>query len=162
MSSFALTPTGEPVSLRVGLSNNPDQKSEAALADGGAAVLPWGVGKWLGVRAKVVQSVAESWLRKQSSRFFLGDPAHRCWHGPTPRPFGGPGVCVLAGSDVLPLPETERRRARYRFRVEGQLDESRPAASLLEILSSGKPPETEGSREPIWSVLWEQLRYLTR
>jgi hypothetical protein len=132
------------------------------LETGAVATLPWGVGKWLGARGRAAQALAESWSVDPGERFFLGDIAHRCWPWPTPRPFLVKGARVLPGTDLLPLPGTEERLARYGFRVSGRFDAERPAASLVANLSTRRPLEAEGAREPMGSVLREQLLYQAR
>jgi hypothetical protein len=127
-----------------------------ALDAGAAAVLPWGVGKWLGERGRLVKALVAQRALAADPLFFVGDIAHRSWPWPTPAAFRG-AVRVLAGTDPLPLPGLEARVASYGFRIEGDLDPGRPAASLLELLRMRAPLATTGRRATLPAMLREQL-----
>lgn len=68
------------------------------LADEAVPVLPWGVGKWLGERGRVVSDLLSSDL---GHRVLVSDSRHRppLW----PQPLQFTGRRVLRGSDPLPL-----------------------------------------------------------
>jgi hypothetical protein len=93
------------------------------------AVLPWGVGKWLGKRGRIVDElIAEAPL----GQLFLGDNGGRPTWWSVPQ-FSG-RLPVLAGSDPLPLAGSTAAIGSFGSRVTGSLDESRPVASLKQIL----------------------------
>jgi len=130
-----------------------------ALLDAGAlTVLPWGVGKWLGRRAALVDSLVADTALRDHPRFFVGDIAHRCWPWPVPRAFRS-GARVLAGTDLLPLPGLERDVAGFGSRVAAAFDAQRPAASLRTALERGHPASAFGRVKSPLRVLTEQLRY---
>lgn len=132
------------------------------LAEGAAAVLPWGVGKWLGSRGREVARLVADPVLRCEPRFLLGDIAARCWPWPQPAAFRA-GPRVLAGSDPLPRAGAEDDLARYRFALRARFDSARPAASLLAALDDPRcPVAVEGRRERPWQTLTRQLGYRLR
>ncbi|MEL6447918.1 MAG: hypothetical protein AAFQ62_08260 [Pseudomonadota bacterium] len=100
-------------------------------------VLPWGVGKWLGKRAKRLASVLTSEPRPG---LFIGDI-----HG-RPRVWGTPklftkarraGFRSLCGTDPLPLRWDEARVGRFGTLLQGTFDPDVPAASFRNLLNHG-------------------------
>jgi hypothetical protein len=129
-----------------------------ALAAGSAAVLPWGVGKWLGARGREVRRLAADPELRAHPLFFLGDIAARAWPWPAPAVFRA-GPRVLPGTDLLPERGAEARVGSYRFSVSGAFDAERPAESLLRLLAEpGAEIRTEGRRQPLAQALASQLR----
>jgi hypothetical protein len=130
----------------------------AAVRDAGAAaVLPWGVGKWLGARGAVVARVLAD---PRWRHVFLGDNGNRLELGPEPAQFAlarRAGRAVLPGSDPLPLPGQERRVGAYGFAVDVDLDPLQPAAALLALLKSGSTYVVFGRREPLTRFVGNQL-----
>lgn len=147
-----------------GLAALPDRVHPArellgrVLDAGALAVLPWGVGKWLGTRGRRVAELAADPQWATHPRFFIGDIAQRCWPWPRPRAFVA-GPRVLPGSDILPVRGAEERLAGYGLRVDAAADPRRPAASLRKALEAGAPVHPWGRRESLLSTLGEQLRY---
>ena len=106
---------------------------------GGVAIVPWGVGKWLGKRGKIIDT-----LRATNSNplLFLGDNGSRPIFWPVPRFKGGKrGVHprLLSGTDPLPLEKEERRVGTFGTCIPGNLDSATPFRSLKQILCA---PET--------------------
>jgi hypothetical protein len=130
----------------------------AAVRDvGAAAVLPWGVGKWLGARGSVVARVLAD---PRWRDVFLGDNGNRLELGPEPAQFAlarRAGRAVLPGSDPLPLPGEEARVGAYGFAVDVVLDPLRPGAALLALLKSGSAYVVFGRREPLTRFVGNQL-----
>jgi hypothetical protein len=93
------------------------------------AVLPWGVGKWLGKRGHLVDElIAEA----PSGQLFLGDNGGRpAWWSV---PQFSKKIRVLAGSDPLPLAGATAEIGHFGSRVTGALDESRPVEHLKQLL----------------------------
>lgn len=133
----------------------------AVLEADAAAVLPWGLGKWLGARGSLVASLCEEPSLRDEPRFLLGDVGQRFRPWPSPRVFRS-GVRVLAGSDPLPVPGAEQRIGQFGFRLRCNLDPERPARSFLSALAAGVSIETRGRRETMLSTLREQRRYRAR
>lgn len=99
-------------------------------ASGALPVLPWGFGKWLGRRGKLV---AGALARRGSGLLFLGDNAGRPSPGGEPPLFQaarGCGVAVLPGSDPLPLAWHAGRAGSYGFVLEGEIRAESPAGDL--------------------------------
>jgi hypothetical protein len=130
----------------------------AAVRDAGAAaVLPWGVGKWLGARGAVVARILAD---PKWRHVVLGDNGNRLELGPEPAQFAlarRSGRAVLPGSDPLPLPGEEARVGAYGFAVDVALDPLRPAAALLALLRSGSAYVAFGRREPLARFVGNQL-----
>jgi hypothetical protein len=140
-------PDGEPIETTL-----------AAVRDtGAAAVLPWGVGKWLGARGAVVARIlaAPEWRHVS-----LGDNGNRLELGPEPKEFAAArrsGRAVLPGSDPLPLRGEESRVGAYGFAVDVALDPLRPAASLLALLKSASAFVVFGRRQPLRRFVGNQV-----
>jgi hypothetical protein len=136
----------------------PIETTFAAVRDAGAAaVLPWGVGKWLGARGTVVARVLAD---PKWRHVFLGDNGNRLELGPEPAQFKlarRAGRAVLPGSDPLPLPGEERRVGAYGFALDVAVDPLRPAAALLALLENGSPYIVFGRREPLTRFVGNQL-----
>ena len=147
LGTMASLPEGEAIDLTL-----------AAVRDvGAAAVLPWGVGKWLGARGAVVARVMAD---PKWRHVFLGDNGNRLELGPEPAQFAlarRAGRAVLPGSDPLPLSGQEARVGAYGFAVDVALDPLRPAAALLALLKSGSPYVVFGRREPLTRFVGNQL-----
>jgi hypothetical protein len=136
----------------------PIEATLAAVRDSGAAaVLPWGVGKWLGGRGAVVaRIVADPSWRDVA----LGDNGNRLELGPEPPQLAAArraGRAVLPGSDPLPLPGEEARVGGYGFAVDVALDSLRPAAALLTVLKSGAAIVPFGRRTALPRFISRQL-----
>jgi hypothetical protein len=111
---------------------------DAVRAAGALPVLPWGVGKWLGARGRLVDEAIE---RRDGRLLFLGDNGGRCRAFPAPARLGRAkrdGLLVLPGSDPLPLPGQERRVGAFGFGLRAALDPRQPARALLDALA-GSP-----------------------
>ena len=114
---------------------------------GALPVLPWGLGKWLGARGRLVRSliesakpgelaVADTCLRPA----LLGDSALL-------RAARARNLPVLAGTDPLPRLGEEEMAGRFGVLVEGAFEEDRAAVSLTGLLSrAGAHLQTVGRR----------------
>lgn len=78
---------------------------------GGLAVCPWGAGKWLGNRGKVLRA----YIMNKSEDLYLGDSGGRPSLWPRPALFkeGVVAAKLLSGSDPLPLGGEERRVGQF-------------------------------------------------
>lgn len=117
----------------------------AALAAAGTpAILPWGVGKWLGGRGRIVAKTLAA-----HPGVLLGDNAGRPRGWPAPAAFDG--RVVLPGTDPLPRPGAEAGVGRYGFLLDGPLDAARPAADLCARLGrlASSPPRFGRRRGPL-------------
>lgn len=98
------------------------------------AVLPWGVGKWLGQRGRTIRQLMTS---PAAEDLFLGDIFGRPTFWPRPRLFSSAAPAdakILPGSDPLPLPWQETKPGCYGFAIEGPISLSKPAQDLKILL----------------------------
>jgi hypothetical protein len=101
---------------------------------GAIPVLPWGVGKWLGTRGRVVDDLIED---PDLPPFFLGDSDHRPTFWPQPSQFRRAeeqGIKNLSGSDPLPFPREVQRAGSFGVVLDGSLNLERPAQDLKQKL----------------------------
>ena len=117
-------------------------------------VLPWGVGKWLGRRGRLVEALAAA---RPPHRLFIGDNRGRPWFWPLPRV--ARERIVLPGSDPLPLPGREAAAGTFGFKVAHPLPHDRPATALKRLLRDpATRPEPFGRRTRAWDFFADQLR----
>lgn len=110
-----------------------EQTLAAVTSAGGIAVLPWGVGKWLGRRGRKVSELA---ARLSPAELVLGDNAGRPWFWPEPAAFriaADRGIAILPGSDTLPGGDPSAGRVGTIVPTRG-LDD-RPAAALRDLVA---------------------------
>lgn len=117
------------VEERLSLTQTLDQ----VIAVNALPVLPWGVGKWLGKRGKLVQEQ----LKKAQFPLFSGDNGGRPSFWPLPDYFAQRPQ--LPGSDPLPLPHEVSRAGSFGFVTQGNLDWAKPGESLKQILLGPQP-----------------------
>jgi len=97
---------------------------------GALPVVPWGAGKWMGKRGRLVDELVKS---SELPPFFLGDSGNRPRFWPRPVQFRRAeeeGIRVLSGSDPLPFPGEEKRVGSFGIALTGSLDTERPARDL--------------------------------
>jgi hypothetical protein len=110
--------------------------------NGGLAILPWGVGKWLGARGRVVMHMMDEF---SAFPLFLGDNGGRpaVWgHIPQFRKAEAMNMVVLRGTDPLPLPGEHLRVGSFGNVLAGSLRRESPArdlAGLLRNLTTSPP-----------------------
>ena len=125
---------------------------------GAIVVLPWGFGKWLLRRKRIVEGLLESpWHRKLQ----LADSGARPSGTPEPALFQrakAAGIPVLAGSDPYPLSGHERRVGQYGVLVPDFPLDERPAQRLRHHLSKRDQLRFFGQRDSLWSALLGQIR----
>jgi hypothetical protein len=112
------------------------QTLEAVRAAGAIPVLPWGFGKWLGRRGRILARLLEELDERP---FLLGDTSHRLRSLPQPSEFGAAAeraVKILPGTDPLPFPAQVSRPGAYGFRVAGTLSRETPAADLKRLIAT--------------------------
>lgn len=127
------------------------------------AILPWGVGKWLGKRGRIVDGLL---AQAGPTGLMLGDNAGRPRRLRRPRRFdraAADNVPVLPGSDPLPLPGAELGIGQFGCVFEGRLDMDRPAADLRSRLFTLRTqPIPIGQRRSLPAVIREQLELRVR
>jgi hypothetical protein len=119
------------------------QTLAAVRAAGALPALPWGFGKWLGRRGRLIaQQIASA----RPGELFLGDNGGRPALSPRPRLFAlaeARGVAVLPGSDPLPIAQEVSKVARYGFVLQATFDAAAPFAGIRGALAG-----LAGSPEP--------------
>jgi hypothetical protein len=99
---------------------------------GALAVLPWGVGKWLGHRGRLVEAIFRS---PATFNVHASDNGGRPGFWPEPRFALLRDRPLLCGSDPLPLPGEEYRAGGFGSWFEGALPADAPATALLERIA---------------------------
>lgn len=124
---------------------------------GGVPILPWGVGKWLGVRGRHVRRVIKD---PDLPPFCLGDSAHRPSFWPKPSYFRQAekrGIRNLPGSDPLPFRGEAKRVGSFGLQMGGSLDPERPARDLKrKLLDPSTTVDHFGRRETLFRFLRKQ------
>ncbi len=142
-----------------------EQTLAASHAAGALVVLPWGVGKWLGSRGKLVESALEP--RASAPPVFAGDNSGRPWFWPRPAVFATlekQGLPVLSGTDPLPLSDQAARVGTFGVAFAGNIADDTAAAELKARLlsrSNPQPLRTFGRLERASRFVINQLRLRT-
>jgi hypothetical protein len=117
-------------------------------------VIPWGPGKWLFRRGRLLSELLGE-FRKPT--LFLGDEGGRPAFWGYPQHFLEAerlGVRDLPGTDPLPFPHDVHKVGRMGFRLGLELDERAPGASLLRSLTS------QGAALERFATLESPLRFV--
>jgi hypothetical protein len=124
------------------------QTLAAVRAAGALPALPWGFGKWLGRRGRLIAQQIDS---ARPGELFLGDNGGRLALSPRPRLFAlaeARGLAVLAGSDPLPFAQEVAKVARYGFVLQAPFDAAAPFAGIRRALAGlPRSPEPFGRLE---------------
>jgi len=110
------------------------QTVQAVRESGGIPVIPWGFGKWIGKRGRILKQ----FLMENNELIFLGDNGGRPCFRPRPRLFSvveTAGGRVLPGSDPLPLPIEASRVGSFGFTINTVLS-SHVARDLKKCLEN--------------------------
>jgi hypothetical protein len=100
----------------------------------GIPVIPWGFGKWMGRRGRIIRDVFND---RSKALLLAGDNGGRPEGFPEPvqlRRARQTGIPILAGSDPLPFPGEERRAGGYGSHTLGVFDSSNACSSVRKIL----------------------------
>jgi hypothetical protein len=126
---------------------------------GAIPVIPWGVGKWLGPRGRMIKTLLQSQV---APWFFLGDSRKRPVLWPKSALFKQGaliGVKNLPGSDPLPLSGQDKEPGGYGFQVMGPIDADYPFKSIKKLLLTPEIlPVPYGRGENLFRFGWNQLR----
>jgi hypothetical protein len=123
---------------------------------GGVPVLPWGAGKWLFGRGRVIRRIVNA---AQKGTLLVGDSSLR------PAGWGEPGIMslarsrgirVVAGSDPLPVPGEEQRIGTYGILGEYDFNWRDPLGSIRGLLLESPSLRTVGERGDVRTV-WSRL-----
>ena len=125
----------------------------------GQAIVPWGAGKWLGARGRLV---ARALGRMRDGQVLLGDNAARPRGVPRPALFREArrrGVAILPGSDPLPLPAELASVGSFGFMLAGPLCRAAPGRDLASRLQRlTHQPRAFGRRKSLLMTTRRQLQ----
>jgi hypothetical protein len=138
---------------------------DEARASGGWATIPWGAGKWLGRRGRLVSAAIATEAARAG--IVIGDNGGRPrgWsYVPQFRAAADNGIPILAGSDPLPIAGDERRIASYGSIVTLSASLAIDAALREAMLESRARIVTAGRRIGAWQFARSQwaLRNVAR
>ena len=97
-------------------------------------VIPWAVGKWLGVRGKALDALMEDTER---DNFYLCDNGNRPGFWGWPRHFQKAeslNIPILSGSDPLHFSSEVTRTGCFGFGIDGTLNDRTPSIDLYSYL----------------------------
>jgi hypothetical protein len=127
---------------------------------GGVAALNWAPGKWFGERGRTVRRLFHDFLPQQ---LMISDTTMRPMFWPTPKLMNDAvrkGFRVICGSDPLPFAGEEDLIASYAFLVQGDFNDSRPAASVRKILTDASGFIPWGRRSGALQFAKRQIRIM--
>ncbi|HEC27118.1 MAG TPA: hypothetical protein ENI67_06895 [Gammaproteobacteria bacterium] len=131
---------------------------EAINRSGGVAAVPWGTGKWLGRRGKVLTSMSRRFVQ---AGVLLSDSGIRPWAWPRSGLFNS-GPRVIAGTDPLPISTEACRTGSFGFSTIAPWDPERPTHSMRTILKNQLLEMTRfGRPQGVWQFLSRQLAIRT-
>ncbi|MGE5845581.1 MAG: hypothetical protein ACM34O_02570 [Ignavibacteria bacterium] len=106
---------------------------------GGLAVIPWGVGKWIGEKRKIVR---DSIKTGKPGLLFIGDNGNRPFFWSNKKifeQFEEKNIRNLSGSDPLPFKTENDRAGSFGFAMEGFLNFDKPFESIIMKLLNEQP-----------------------
>ena len=113
---------------------------DSVSAANGVSIVPWGFGKWIGRREKVINRLIDEFVER---KFHLGDNSGRIstWREPAQFKIARmQGQRVLRGTDPMPFAGQETRVGGFGFYINGAFDKSKPAASMRDLLHAHNVP----------------------
>ena len=126
---------------------------------GAIPVIPWGVGKWIGRRRKIVKDLLQN---KGLPPFFLGDNRNRPLFWPRPDLFKlaeQKGAPILPGTDPLPFSSEIGQIGKFGVKLPGSIDPAYPFRELKKLLLNPiARPQAYGSLENPARFFWNQGR----
>jgi hypothetical protein len=145
--------------VRIADAQSLEETLRLGLEAGAIVVLPWGAGKWLGHRARLVKQALHQW----GDMVFTGDNGGRPWIWPRPALFAageGRGRPVLPGTDPLPLAGHEHRVGAHGFMLRENLRDSQPGLDLRGRLvdASSLALQPFGRRETLRGFVRDQVQ----
>jgi hypothetical protein len=135
-----------------------EESLDAVLASDAITAIPWGFGKWLGVRGQRVEAALK---RHDPRQIFLGDSGARSRGMREPgliRRARARGVRVLAGSDPFPFAADCKRVGGFGFLAQIEPNPARPLHALRAWLRAPEAtPELYGQPSTPLRFLVNQL-----
>ncbi|MGB7439423.1 MAG: hypothetical protein WA919_00010, partial [Coleofasciculaceae cyanobacterium] len=131
---------------------------QSVISAGGIPVIPWGVGKWIGRRGKLLSKLL---TENNFPTLFLGDNSGRPIFWLQPIYFQQAkkqGLRVLPGTDPLPLASEASRPGSFGFTIQGSLSREEPGKQLKQmLLDSTVSINNYGYLETPWRFVSNQL-----
>ena len=128
------------------------------ISAGGIPVLPWGVGKWMGRRGKLLNNLL---AENNFPTLFLGDNGGRPVFWSRPSYFQQAetkGLQILPGTDPLPLISESSRPGSFGFAIQDSLNLEKPGAHIKQmLLEPNKSLEPYGRLENPFGFIRNQL-----
>lgn len=126
--------------------------------EGALPILPWGFGKWMGARGRLVKRLLRN---PKSPLFSLGDSANRPALWPRPDHFRHAkrqGVSNIPGSDPLPISGEVKQVGNFGAWIPGCLDPENPAGDLKRrLMDPSTAIQYFGNRKPLFHCVWNQV-----
>lgn len=125
-------------------------------------VLPWGVGKWLGARGKIITELLG---RVSSQDLFIGDNGGRPVFWPAPLQFKlatKRRITMLPGSDPLGFSGDEKRIGSFGGTIAGEISLTTPCEDLKKLLLSGNYQVTPYGRRQGVITFWKNQMAVRR
>jgi len=128
--------------------------------DGGVPVLAWGLGKWLGRRGRIVESVLRA---VAPNELLVGDTSMRPRGCPTPRLMDEAaqrGFTIVGGTDPLPFRGQEAVIGRYGVSADAEVDSNAPVSGLRTLFNGGGGRlSLAGRRDSVAAVATRLVRH---
>ena len=128
---------------------------------GALAVLPWGLGKWLGERGEAVARLIDRQAGRGGGGLVLGDNAGRPALGPRPPLFdmaAAKRMTLLPGSDPLPIALAQTHACSYGVILDGPFELDRIGRQVVAGLRDvGPVPRCFGERHGLVSFVRQQV-----
>lgn len=125
----------------------------------GVVVLPWGVGKWVGSRSKVIKECLD---QDPKENFFIGDNGNRPQLWPQPTLFSyalSKNLAIVSGSDPLPFHSHQTRVGSYgSWKKNVSLDQTNPIDSIRSLFSDLDGFNSFGKRTSTAKFVCDQFR----
>ena len=130
---------------------------------GGTPVIPWGFGKWMGQRGKILGALIKT---AEPGDFHIGDNGGRPSFMSASEHFRlakQKGIRILPGSDPLPFESEQKRVGSFGFSLELEVDKKYPAQYVKETLfSKASLFYPYGSMEKNMRFITKQIRMQLR
>ncbi len=144
--------------IRDGLSLT--ETIDLTIQEDAISVLPWGVGKWFGLRGKTIQTFLENF---GTGRLYLGDNGGRPGLWPTPTLFHfakKKSLSVLPGTDALPLESETNRVGSFGFYLNDSSSHGEDPCSFVKNVLLSQEPKIHpfGRLQNSRQFLFNQLR----
>ena len=127
-------------------------------SDNFLVICPWGVGKWLSQRGKILHTL----LNQHGDGFFLGDNGGRPWFWGAKSHFTASKHQVLNGSDPLPISGELSRVADFGVRLIGPQQVTSLSQLIAQLKSNTELKENFGRPMGLWQFVMKRIHMMRR